>query len=126
MRLLGAIVSWIGGLGFLAFAIAFLVAPDFTLASAGLAMTGPGASAELRAFYGGAELALGGLIVAWTLRPERRRDALLLTFVSYTAIGGCRALGMALAGTTTPFLTFALATELTLALLAGLALRARA
>lgn len=125
MRVIGTIATWLGGLGFLGFAIAFLVAPDATLASAGMAMTGPGASDELRAFYGGAELALGGLIVMWALQPGRRRDALLLTFVSYAAIGGCRALGMALAGTTTSFLTFALATELTLAVLSGLALLAR-
>lgn len=64
MRVIGAIATWLGGLGFLGFAVAFLIAPDATLASAGMAMTGPGASAELRAFYGGAELALGGLIVA--------------------------------------------------------------
>jgi len=124
MRVIGSVAIWLGGLGFLGFAMAFLFAPDATLASAGMAMTGPGASAELRAFYGGAELALGGLIVAWALRPARRRDALLLTFVAYAAIGGCRALGIALAGATTPFLTFALATELTLAVLAGAGLRA--
>lgn len=122
MRVIGAIATWLGGLGFLGFAVAFLIAPDATLASAGMAMTGPGASAELRAFYGGAELALGGLIVAWALRPARRRDALLLTFVAYAAIGACRALGVALSGTTTSFLTFALATELTLAALSGIAL----
>ena len=52
MRVIGAIATWLGGLGFLGFAVAFLIAPDATLASAGMAMTGPGASAELRAFYG--------------------------------------------------------------------------
>lgn len=42
--------------------------------------------------------------------------------MAYAAIGVCRGLGMALSGTTTSFLTFALATELALATLSGLAL----
>ena len=124
MSKLGSITLWLGGLGFLAFGLAFLVAPLQTMAAAGLPLQGDLAATELRAFYGGLELALGGLLIAAALRPEARRHGLILSLASFGGIGAARALGMALAGSATPFLWAALATEATLAVLSAVALRA--
>jgi hypothetical protein len=116
-------VLWLGGLGFLAFGAAFLLAPLPTFALAGLVLSGPVAATELMAFYGGMELAIGGLILACGLFPSRRRDGLLLMAVVYAGIGLARGAGMLTTGAATSFLWTALALELGLALLALIALR---
>jgi hypothetical protein len=121
--ILSRIALWLGGLGFLAFGLAFLVAPVETLARAGWAMAGDGAATELRAFYGGLEVALGSLLLAADLRG-RRREGLVLCLASYGGIGAARLLGIALAGAANDFLWIALGTEAALAVLAALALRA--
>lgn len=123
MQLLARLTLWLGGLGFLAFGLAFLVAPLETMAAAGLSLQGDLAATELRAFYGGLELALGTLLIASDLRPGARRHGLILSLASFGAIGAARLLGIALAGSATPFLWAALATELTLAALSAVALR---
>lgn len=123
MLALDRITLWLGGLGFLAFGLAFLVAPLQTFAVAGLPMQGSLAATELRAFYGGLELALGALLIAADLRPGARRHGLILCLASFGGIGLARLLGMVLAGSATPFLWAALATELTLAALAAVSLR---
>ena len=92
MTLLARITLWLGGLGFLGFGLAFLIDPVATLGAAGFGVTGDGAAAELRAFYGGVEIALGILLIACDLRPGRRRDGLLLSLASYGSIGAARAL----------------------------------
>jgi hypothetical protein len=122
MSLLPRLTLWLGGLGFLGFGLAFLVAPLQTLAAAGIALQGDLAATELRAFYGGLEVALGGLLIAADLRGARRHG-LILCLASYGGIGLARALGMLIAGSATPFLWFALATEATLAILAWASLK---
>ncbi len=123
MHRFGIIVLWLGGLGFLSFGTAFLVAPLATFALTGLTLSGPIAAAEIMAFYGGLEIALGGLVLACALVPARRRDGLLLMGVAYAGIGLARLAGMALHGGDATFLRVALALELGLALLALLAMR---
>lgn len=123
MHALARITLWLGGLGFLGFGLAFLVAPLQTMAAAGLVLQGDLAATELRAFYGGLEVALGALLIAADLRPGARRHGLVLSLASYGSIGAARLLGIVLAGSATPFLWGALATEATLALLSALALR---
>ena len=119
---LARIVLWLGGLAFLGFGLVFLVEPVETLAKAGVQATGVAAATELRAFYGGLEVALGGLLIAADLRG-RRRDGLVLSLASYGGIGAARALGLALGSGANDFMWFALATEAVLALLSALALR---
>lgn len=123
MILIGRITLWLGGLGFLAFGLAFLIAPLETMAAAGLPLQGDLAATELRAFYGGLELALGALLIAADLRPGARRHGLILSLASFGGIGTARLLGIVLAGSATPLLWAALAIELTLAALSALALR---
>jgi len=123
MRALETIVLWVAGLGFVAFGALFVVDPIGTLAAAGIAVSGAVAAAELRAFYGGLELALGGLICVLALRPDRRRDALVLSAVVYLGIGLARASGMLQFGADSAFLRFAVATELALGVASALLAR---
>ncbi len=122
MRFLAPSVLWLGGLGFLGFGVAFLLAPLQTIAMAGLPLDGAVAATELMAFYGGLEIALGALLVACALKPSRRRDGLVLMLATYAGIGLARVVGMLTTGGDTPFLRVALALELGFALLAAIAL----
>ncbi|MCB1554541.1 MAG: DUF4345 family protein [Xanthomonadales bacterium] len=117
------VLLWIAGLGFVGFGLAFMVAPLHTLAAAGIELSGALAAAELRAFYGGLELGIGALLIASAVRPAQARNGLWLCLASYGGIGSARALGMLLGGVATPFLWFALATELGLASAAAWMLR---
>jgi hypothetical protein len=108
---------WIGGASFLAFGAAFLVMPLDLFAAIGLPLSGPIATTELMAFYGGLELAVGALIVACALSATRVRDGLVLMSSCYGAIGLARAAGMLATGARSDFLWFALATELVFAVL---------
>lgn len=120
MRILTLIVLWLSGLSLLGFGVALLVAPIDVLARIDVTVTGAIADTEIRAFYGGLEVALGLLVLAWTIRPERRRDALLLTAVIYGGIGLARLGSMLATGDDASFLRFALATELGFLVLAAL------
>ena len=126
MRILILVLLWLSGLCFLGFGLAFMVAPVETLALAGVATEGPIASTELRAFYGGVEVALGLLIVACALRPARWRDGLWLTLACYGAIGLTRLAGMAIDGSDSFFLRFAATTEVVFALASIALLRTEA
>ena len=116
MRVLIPILLWLSGLCFLGFGIAFLIAPVATLAAAGVMTEGAIAATELRAFYGGVEVALGLLIIACAVQPARWRDGLWLTLACYGAIGLTRLAGMAIDGSDSFFLRFAAATEVVFAL----------
>lgn len=122
MNALATIVLWLSGLSLLGFGVAFVVAPLQTMASAGIVLTGALEATELRAFYGGLEVALGVLVVACALTPARRRDGLILCLAIFAGIGLARLSGMLLSGADTGFLRFALGTELGLAALSALCL----
>lgn len=125
MRTFGLIVLWLGGLGFLAFGIAFLVAPLPTMAMAGVQLSGDVAATELMAFYGGIELALGAILIACALSADRWRDGLKLSLIVYGSIAAARIAGMLSTGADTTFLRAALALEAGLAIMSAIALFAR-
>lgn len=116
------IVLWLSGLGFIAFGAAFMFDPLGTLAATGIMLSGDLAAAELRAFYGGFELGVGGLILASDLAARHHPYGLLLAFGAYGGIAIGRVIGMVAGSVATPFLWFALAVELLLAVLALAAL----
>lgn len=126
MRVLIPVLLWLSGLSFLGFGVAFMIAPIATLALAGVATEGAIAATELRAFYGGIEVALGALILACALQPGRWRDGLWLTLACYGAIGVTRLAGMVIDGSDSFFLRFAAATEFAFALSAIALLRSGA
>lgn len=107
----------LGGIGFLIFGVAMSFAPQATMAAIGWQIPDGVATTEIRAFYGGLELALGGLLIAAARTPAYRRAGLLLGMTSYGLVGITRAVGMLIDGTSGGFLWGALATELGLALL---------
>ena len=86
MQTFARVLLWISGLGMLGFGLAFLWAPLATMAAAGLVLEGALASTELRAFYGGLEVALGLLMIACAMRPGRLRDGLILSLSIYGSI----------------------------------------
>ena len=119
MHRLAAVLRWVSGLGFFGFGLAFLAAPLRAMAAVGIALEGPVAATELRAFYGGLGVALGALIVAAALVPGRLRDGLLLTLASYGAIGATRLVTMLATGTDAPFLRYTVLVELGIAVCAA-------
>lgn len=122
MNLLTRVLLWLAGLCYLGFGIAFLVDPLGTLGATGIELQGALAATELRAFYGGLEVALGLLLVASARQPAWHGAGLWLNTASYGGIGLARLLGIVLAGGGTPFLWFALSTELGFAALGALLL----
>jgi hypothetical protein len=86
----------------------------------GLAFVDPNAPVEIRAFYGGLELALGGLICALALSPARRRDALILSAVVYLGIGLARLSGLVQYGADGDVMRYAMFVELDLGVGAAL------
>jgi len=112
----------LSGMGFLGYGIAFLIAPEATLAGAGLQLSGTGAAVELRAFYGGLELGLGLWLVFAGANDKLLRPALWLTLASNAGIGCSRLLALALGGAWNPFFGYALPWELGFAVLAAGAL----
>lgn len=116
----------VGGLGFLGFGLLMSVAPQAAMASLGLTVPDGVPTTEIRAFYGGLELALGGLLLAAMVQPAYRRAGLWLGCISYGAVAATRALGMLIDGSGGGFLLGALAVEAALALWFALALRVSA
>ncbi len=109
------LVLWLSALFLLGFGGAFLFFPLGTLSLTGIVIEGPLAAVEIRAFYGGLEVALG-LAVAWcALRRTRWKDGLGLTVLVFSGIGLARLFGMMVEGVFSLFLIFALLVELALA-----------
>jgi peptidoglycan/LPS O-acetylase OafA/YrhL len=121
--MLAPIVIGLGSLGFLGFGIALLIEPQAVMASIGFVVPDGVPATEIRAFYGGAEIALGLLLAACLWRPERRRVGLQINAMVYGCIGLARVAGMLIDGSDSTFLRVALATELGLAGLSLLLLR---
>lgn len=125
MRLLESIVLWLSGLQLVGFGVAFLIDPLKTLGWAGIKLEGAIAATELRAFYGGLELAVGMLLIAWTLDANRRAEALWLNLAIFGGIGVTRLIGMLMSGADSSFLRFAVAVEVGTAILSALCLWSR-
>lgn len=122
MRIFSKCLVVLAGLGFLGYGVAFLIAPEATLAGAGMQLTGSGSGVELRAFYGGLELGLGLWLIFAGLNDKLLRPGLWLTMASNGGIGCSRLLGLALGGAWTPFFGYALPWELGFAALGAGAL----
>jgi Domain of unknown function (DUF4345) len=122
MRAFAVFVLLLSGLSLLVFGAAIAYAPLKVMAMADVVATGAAASVEIRAFYGGLELALGALILICAWYPEYRREGLWLTLFVYAGIGVARLIGMIFEDVSTDFLRIALIVELVIAALAALAL----
>ncbi len=117
------IVLLLAGLQLLAFGVMAAFDPAGLLGPLGFVLTSNEAIAEARAFYGGAEIALGLLMSVCALKPRWREPGLVLVAACFAGIGTVRAVAMALSGTHSTFLVFALCVEIVLVVLSLCALR---
>lgn len=111
MTTFGKWVLILAGLGFLGFGAAILVAPAAVLGSVGIGGTAAGL-VELRAFYGGLELGLGGFLLAAAFKREWSEAGLWLVAAVNGGIAAARLLGIILSGEFTGFFAGALVWEL--------------
>jgi len=126
MPRLAALILILSGLAFIGFGLWFFHDPVGPLAGLGVggAIDGTAIPVELRAFYGGGEIGLGGFLLMCAMRADWFRPGLWLVLL----VNGCTGLARALAlvasdGPVLPFFLAALVWEFGLALLAVLALR---
>lgn len=117
-------VLLLAGLGFLAFGVAIVAAPEAVLGSVGISGTTAGLI-ELRAFYGGLELGLGAFLLACAAKPAWREPGLWSVALVNGGIGAARLLGIGLTGEFTGFFAAALVWEIGFTVAALLALRGR-
>ncbi|WP_269618537.1 DUF4345 family protein [Zhongshania sp. BJYM1] len=99
-------LMWLGIGGWL------IVDPAALEASAGVAALSPTGETELRAMYGGLELAIGGAALLALLRPRWRCHVLFLNGVVAGGIAGGRLVGVVLSGEMSVYTMTALAFEL--------------
>ena len=117
------VVLLLAGLQLLAFGVMAAFDPVGLLGPLGFVLSSNEAIVEARAFYGGAEIALGLLMSACALKPRWREAGLVLVAACFAGIGSVRAIAMTLSSTHTTFLLFALSVEIVLVILAVWALR---
>lgn len=116
-----SLALFLGGLGFLVFGAVMTVAPQAAFAMVGWQIPDGMPTIEIRAFYGGLELALGVVMLAAARRPELRRQGVVLGLLCYGLVGLVRLAGILIDGVSSSFLWGALATELGLAALFAVA-----
>ena len=107
----------------MAFGVMAAFDPAGLLGPLGFVLSSSEAVIEARAFYGGAEIALGTLMSACAFKPSWRKPGLVLVAACFAGIGTVRGIAMALSGTHTTFLVFALCVEVVLVVLALWALK---
>jgi hypothetical protein len=122
-RWLPQLVLWISALGFGYFGVVFLWDPAGYASKVDLVAATPSARAEVRAMYGGLELALAAFLATCAQRPEWYRLGLLLSAIAFLGLGTGRAVGLALEGVAPPLMRLLLASEVALAGLALWAMR---
>lgn len=116
------VVLWFAGLQFIGFGVLSVLNPQAIADVVGFQLTSQLAATEVRAFYGGLELALGILLCVGGLNARWQKPALVLQFAAFLGIGVVRGLAVLMHGGNT-FLVAATLTELLLAALAFWALR---
>ncbi|MGY6518452.1 MAG: DUF4345 family protein [Lysobacteraceae bacterium] len=122
MHWLSRLTLLLAAAGFLFFGAWFLVDPMAPLAAIDIEVSGEGAATEMRAFYGGLELALAAFLGLAAFRPGWSTPALWLVLLSNLGLGLGRVVGIAADGVFTGFFAGALAWEFGFAALAALAL----
>ena len=100
--------------------------PSGLAESAGVTFTTATGATELRAMYGGLEIAIGALALAGVLRAALAHQALVLLLVACAGLGGARLIGVAIDGGLSSYTGMALALELGTVALTAWLLRRRA
>ena len=100
------------GLVAMPFGILSFINPGFLDAFAGVAATSTTGTVELRAMYGGMQMAFGVLALLGALRPAFTRTALLATAILCAGLGSSRLLGAIAASEVSPYTRGGLVFEL--------------
>jgi hypothetical protein len=117
-RIFLRVMGWMS----LVFGFLYLFAPESMTDPTGFPALGPNALTDVRATYGGLQIGLG-LFLLWAVREEVRvRPALVLQVLLIGAVALSRAFGIAVDGARSGVLVGALVTEISLTLLALVAL----
>jgi hypothetical protein len=101
------------GLLLVAFGLAYLIAPAPMAALAGLELPSPLAFIEVRGFYGGQLVGLGGFVLLGVSKPPFVVPGLLLTAFSLGGTAFGRIAGVLAAGSLPPMILAALVLEIT-------------
>ncbi|MDX2169192.1 MAG: DUF4345 domain-containing protein [Deltaproteobacteria bacterium] len=96
----------------LAIGVAFLLAPAAMMQSVDIAVATPLARGDVRAIYGGMEVAVGLLLLLASQRADRVRPGLFAAAVLFTGMVSGRLLGVLLDGAPPPFGWFLAGIEL--------------
>ena len=106
------LVVWVCAAVFVVIGLVFTIAPSLPFVPLGLSVPSGAATTELRAVYGGMELAVGVFlaICAWRRGPAVGYG-LLLSVLLFSALASFRALGMAIEGPQAPIMGALLAAE---------------
>jgi hypothetical protein len=122
------VVLSVCGLVFLGIGIVFTVMPQDMFAPLGLAVPAGAPLTELRAVYGGLEVAIGVFLLFCARRGGVALElGLLLSFLSFSGLAAYRGIGMGVDGPQVPIMSALLLAEAAGAIfaLSGLLLRAR-
>ena len=123
-----SVVLWICALVFLGTAIVFTVMPQEMFAPLGLTVPVGAPLTELRAVYGGLEVAIGVFLLFCARRGGVALElGLLLSFLSFSGLAAYRGIGMGVDGPQVPMMSALLLAEAGGAMfaLSGLLVRAR-
>ena len=123
-----SVVLWICGLVFLGTGIVFTVMPNDMFATLGLTVPAGAPLTELRAVYGGLEVAIAVFLLFCARRGGLALElGLLLSFLSFSGLAAYRGIGMGVDGPQAPVMSALLLAEAAGAVfaLSGLVLRAR-
>ncbi|MGB5266092.1 MAG: DUF4345 family protein [Polyangiales bacterium] len=123
-----SVVLWICGLVFLGIGIVFTVMPQDMFAPLGLTVPDGAPLTELRAVYGGLEVAIAVFLLFCARRGGVALElGLLLSFLSFSGLAAYRGIGMGVDGPQVPMMSALLLAEAAGAMfaLSGLLLRAR-
>jgi hypothetical protein len=101
--------------GFAVFGVWMLLFPVAGFAMLGVPVQSADFATEIRAFYGGLELALAALIARGLWRVDRMLPALEIAAVAYGCVAASRALGLILDGSSATWHWIALGSEALLA-----------
>jgi hypothetical protein len=121
--MLNRIILALGALCLLGFGILMLIAPAAVLVGLGIILDTPEALTEIRAFYGGLEIAIGLALAFCLVQPGMLRQGLALSSLCYGTVALARAGGMLVDGSGGAFLWSALTLESVLCLVSLWALR---
>lgn len=118
----GRVLLWVAGLMLLVFGLAYLLAPARLVEPAGFSLPTPSALSDVRATYGGFALGLAAFLLWCTRAPQRVPTGLLGLALIEAGVGLCRAIGVWIDGAFNRFHATAFLIEISLALLALIAL----